>query len=121
MQWTFRKKDYKSISKTKLTKSIAQNSTQIGLGLIGLGPIGLILGRILGQSADITTLSKSLRKKNKNLLKEISYKEMKEMAFRYKKFPIYSLPGQLLNVAGSQLPILFLSFIYGSSVVGFFD
>lgn len=46
IQWTFRKKDYKSISKTKLTQSIAQNSTQIGLWLIGLGPIGLILDRI---------------------------------------------------------------------------
>ncbi|MDK2840440.1 MAG: hypothetical protein PWQ83_2032 [Thermosipho sp. (in: thermotogales)] len=120
MQWAFRRKDYKSISKTKLTQSLAQNSIKLGLGLIGLGPVGLILGNIFGQSAGITTLSKKLRTTDRNLFKEVKFNSVKRAAKRYKNFPLFLAPSQVLNVSGTQLPPLLLSVLYGGSVVGFF-
>lgn len=119
-QWALRKKDYKSISKTKLSQSITQNIIKISLGLLKVGPAGLILGNIFGQSAGNTTLSMPLFKKDKNLIKKITGKSMLWSAKRYKRFPLYSAPGQFLNTAGIQLPVLFITSLYGSGVIGLY-
>lgn len=119
MQWSFRNKNFKAISKTKFSQSITQNITKIGLGLLNIGPIGLIIGAIFGQSAGITTLSAGLFK-NKSLLKKINIKGIIWSAKRYIKFPMYSAPSQFLNTAGVQLPILIITSIYGKSVIGLY-
>ena len=120
LQWAYRKKDFKAISKTKLTQSIAGHGTKVGLGLFGIGPIGLILGQIISQGAGIGTLSKSFRKEDKDLLKEINKDDMLYSAKRYKNFAIFSAPSQLLNTAGLQLPVFFITSFYGSQVLGLY-
>jgi O-antigen/teichoic acid export membrane protein len=119
-QWAFRKKSFKDISKTKVSQSIAQNVTKVGLGLMGVGPIGLIFGGILGQSAGIITLAKPFLKDYSYLVKRINHREIIWSAKRYKKFPLFSAPGQLLNSAGIQLPVLFITSLYGPEVIGFY-
>lgn len=119
-QWALRNKNYKSISKTKFSQSISQNIIKIGLGLLKIGPIGLIIGNIIGQSAGITTLSSPLIKNNRKLLKKINLKEIMWGAKRYKEFPMYLAPSQFLNTAGLQLPVLLITSIYGKSVIGLY-
>lgn len=119
MQWSFRNKDFKAISKTKFTQSITQNVTKIGLGILQIGPIGLILGAIMGQSAGISTLSSGLFK-NKSLIKSINIKDIIWSAKRYVRFPLYSAPSQFLNTAGIQLPVLIITSMYGRNVIGLF-
>jgi len=105
LQWAYRKKDFKSISKTKLTQSIAGNGVKIGLGLFGVGPVGLVFGQIFKEGVGVGTLSRSFRKKDRHLLKKINKKEILWSAKRYKNFPIFSAPSQFLNSAGVQLPV----------------
>jgi len=119
MQWAFRKKDYKSISKTKISQSFVQNILKIILGLLKIGPVGLILGRILGQSAGTTTLSKSLLKE-KHIFKKVSFKKMFWIGQRYKNFLIFSTPTQFLNTLGLQLPVFFLSAFFSETIIGFY-
>lgn len=119
-QWAFRQKDYKSYSKTKLSQSVSSNATKIALGLINLGPIGLLLGHILGTSAGITTLLVPVIKKDKGLLKKIRKKEILWGAKRYIRFPKFLAPSQLLNAAGIQLPIFFITSLYGAQVIGYY-
>lgn len=118
MQWALRNKDYKSISKTKLSQSIVQNITKIGMGITSFGTTGLIIGGILGQSAGILTLSTPLINERKSVVKKISKNEIKDCIKRYIRFPIFSAPSQLLNTAGIQLPVLFLASMYGNGVSG---
>jgi len=120
LQWAYRKKDFKAISKTKLTQSIAGNGTKVGLGLLGIGPAGLILGQIISQGAGIGTLLKSFREEDKHLLKGINKDDMLCSVKRYKNFPIFSAPSQLLNTLGLQLPVFFITSFYGSQVLGFY-
>lgn len=117
-QWALRKKNFKEISRTKLVQSIYQNIAKIGLGLLKAGPIGLIVGTIVGQSAGITTLSKDFIEKKS--LKKINRKKIAWCAKRYKKFPIYSAPSQVLNTLGIQLPTILMTTLYGSEAVGFY-
>lgn len=119
-KWAFRKKDFHSITKTKYSQSIIGNITKIGLGLLSFGPIGLILGRILGQSAGISTLAKPLIKTDKDLFKKINKKGILWSAKRYINFPLFSAPSLFLVSFSSQIPVIFISNLYGSDTVGFY-
>ncbi len=118
--WAFRKKNFKALAKTKYSQSIVGNVTKIGLGLLSFGPIGLILGRIFAESAGIFDLLRSMVKDDKNILKKINIKTMTYVAKRYIKFPLFSAPTILLISLSTQVPIILMSTIYGSKVVGLY-
>lgn len=120
MQWAFREKNFNNISKTKLTQALAQNISKIGFGLLSLGPSGLILGSIFGRSIGINVLSSSLIKEKKVLLKKININEILWCARRYIKYPLYSATSQLMNTAGTQLPVLFMTGLFGGELVGYY-
>ncbi len=120
LHWAIRKKAYKDITKTKVNQGTAKVSVQIASGFLGFGPIGLILGEILGQAFGVRVLYKSLLKQDRDLWKAVDFVSMKSMAYRYKKFPLVSSWSALLNTAGFSLPILLLSSLYGAAVAGSF-
>ena len=119
-QWAFRKKNFKSITVTKYSQSITGNSTKIGLGLFNVGAVGLIIGNILSQSAGIFTLIKPNIGEFKEMIKNVEYKEIKNLAKRYIRFPLYTAPGLFILSASGQLPTIFMSSLYGSGIVGLY-
>ena len=120
IQWAFRKQNFKQISRTKINQSFAQNLLAVGLGLFSFGSVGLIGSRIIGQSAGIITLGMSFFKKTPELFKRIKIRDIIREAKRYQQFPIYSAPGQVLNTAGIQLPVLFITSMFGAEVIGYY-
>ncbi|MFS0774814.1 oligosaccharide flippase family protein [Neobacillus sp. 3P2-tot-E-2] len=119
-QWALRIKDYKTVTKTTVTQSIFGNLFKLITGLVGLGPLGLILGGIIGQSSGIVQLSKPLIKRDRSIIKNISFKKIIWCLKKYKDFPIFNASNQLINNLTGNLPILFITMFYGSSVVGNF-
>lgn len=118
--WAYRKKDFKSITFTKYSQSITGNATKITLGLLNFGSIGLVLGTVLSQSAGILTLIKPNIAEFKNLYKKVNYQEIKRLSKRYIRFPLYSAPGLFILSISGQLPTLFMSSLYGPSIVGLY-
>ncbi|TYB30271.1 MAG: oligosaccharide flippase family protein [Candidatus Mcinerneyibacterium aminivorans] len=118
--WAFRKKDFKTITKTTVNQSVYKNSFFVFWGFFIGSPIGLILGTIIGRSAGIWVLSKDFRRKETKLIKNISFRSLGSIAKRYIKFPIFSSWAALLNSLGLQLPVLMLSSLYGTEVTGSF-
>lgn len=119
LQWTLRMRNYKAIAKTQVSQGIWSNLLKVILGAFKIGPIGLILGTILGQSAGITTLSLPILLQ-KRMVKKISTKDILKLAKRYIKFPLYSAPSNYVYTAGTQIPVIFLTSLFGNSVVGLF-
>jgi O-antigen/teichoic acid export membrane protein len=119
-QWSIRKKRFKSISVTKISQSSLGNISKIIFGFFKFGPVGLITGQIIGQSAGIMTLTKPFVKEDKYLISNINIKNIKEMALRYIYYPLYVLPNGFLGTGSEKIPFIFIGSIYGASALGHF-
>lgn len=118
--WSLRTKNYKVIAMTKYSQSIIGNVGKIILGMLRLGPSGLIFGQILGQSAGIIYMFRPILKNQKELLKSINMSSICWSAKRYVRFPKYSAPTILIISLSSQLPVYFLSAFYTSHTIGLY-
>lgn len=119
LQWSYRERSYKIITRTTISQSLAGNFTKVMLGLLKLGPVGLILGFIMGQSAGITSLALPLVKQ-KRIITRLSIQKIKYVLMRYKNFPLYSAPSNYVYLSGNNIPIILLTTMFDSSVTGFF-
>jgi len=119
-QWALRVSNYTVLARTKIVQSAFKNIVMIVASFFNLGSLGLILGQIIGQSSGTVSLAKSSINEYYKIRHEIKYKKVVSDAIKFKRFPIYSAPSQLSNSAGIQLPILFISSIYGASVIGYY-
>lgn len=119
-QWAFRVKAFKKLSITRVSRSLSLNISQITFGFFKIGGIGLITGKIIGEFSGNLVLLRQVFKSEKNVLSQFSFKEIKYLLIRYKKFPLFTAPTQLFNKAGIELPVFFITSIFGSSVVGLY-
>jgi O-antigen/teichoic acid export membrane protein len=118
--WAVRYRDFKLITRTKLTQSVSSSIVKIGLGLLNIKPLGLLIGHIVNETAGVANIFSKLIKTRPQFFNELSLPEIKSAAIRYKRFPLVQSWSQLLLSAGAQLPILLLGFYYGAGVVGVF-
>ena len=120
--WAVRERAFKTIAQTKLHQSVTTITTQVGLGIFGAGPIGLLLGHLLSQVAGVGTLFQVSRKTKPYQNPEaLNLASLRQVARRYWKFPIYSSGAALLNSASIYLPALLLASFYGPQVAGLFE
>ncbi|MGK0254906.1 MAG: O-antigen/teichoic acid export membrane protein [Mariniflexile sp.] len=114
--WAIRKNTYKLISNTKIKQAVATVCIQ----LIGskFGQIFLLGGQIAGQSIGTFALSKSAFSNSE--FRQVNITEIKRLAIRYKKFPMYSTVSGFLNTAGNQLPPLILAAYFDMIAAGLF-
>jgi len=118
--WAVRHKKFKLITLTKIRQGVSSSVIKIGLGFVGIAPLGLFIGKIAEIFAGIGNLTLKLVKEKPSFFKKYSWTEIKFVAKRFKKFPLVQSWSQLLLALGSQLPILLIGVFYGSYVVGVF-
>ena len=112
-------RDYGSIARTKVWQAIASAVTQIGLGLIGVGSLGLLIGFIVGQSGGIALLARRVRAAGISLPTH-SFTALREVALRFRRYPLGSSWTGIMDAAVSgYLLMLLMGGLYGSEVVGF--
>ena len=112
--WTLRQKQFKVITRTKLNQSISSSAIKVGLGAIKIGPWGLFLGQIAQEAAGIGTLFSRLLNARPTVFKSLSWDSIRNIARRYKNFPLVQSWSQLLLALSAQLPVILLGSIYGT-------
>jgi O-antigen/teichoic acid export membrane protein len=116
-----RLKKYSTLSMNTILSASITPLTSLVLGFTMDGPIGLFIGLIAGQV--ISTIYLQFKIGSVKLVKPSrkGAKEMTQLAKRHYKFPLYSLPSELINRAGRQLPIFFIGYLSGEAAVGVFN
>lgn len=119
--YSIRHSAYKTISRSTIIKSGTSSVSQVAIGLLSTGPLGLLLGNILSLFTGNISL-KNVYSKNSSTNDKESFqlKSLKDVADRYKKFPKFTLPSSFLNSASLQLPIFFLTTFFSNTIVGFY-
>jgi len=111
-----REKNFKELSTVKVYRSLATGFIQISMGLIKDGAFGLISGQIISNfMGNIYLLKKTIWSKynffsKKNII----------MAKKYKKFPIYYLPNNLIFNLSNTITIVLISSLFGAISLGFY-
>lgn len=118
--WATRKRDYRIIAKTKVTQSLAGNGVKIGLGVLMMGPIGLLIGQVVSISGGVGTMLRAFLPEIRANLRHVRYRRMAFLASHYCSFPLYRLPSQFLLVFATQMPFFFIAANFGASEAGQF-
>ncbi|MDZ7775663.1 MAG: oligosaccharide flippase family protein [Bacteroidales bacterium] len=118
--WAIRQKNFRIITRTKISQGISASGVKIGLGVFGVKPLGLILGIVAQEAAGIISLLSKLIKEKPSFFKYFSWHEIIAVASRYKKFPLFQSWSQLLLALGAQLPVLLIGAYYGAGAAGIF-
>jgi len=118
--WAVRNKAFSHLAKTKLYQGLGRVVTQVGLGLLKFGPVGLLLGEVAGSVSGNRTLAMHTWRQDREVLKKVSISGVRQAAYRYRDFPLFSSVSSLLNTAGLQLPALLLATFYGIQIAGWF-
>ena len=107
--WTTRKKRFALVSKTRVGQAFGGASAQIGFGLAGGAPLGLLVGQLVSSGAGLFGLAKDALKNDRPAISSISWLNMRRTIAEYKRFPKYSIFESLANSASIQLPVIFIA------------
>ncbi len=115
--WALRHAQFDVLAQTKLQQGVWQAMSQVGLGLLLKGPIGLMIGDVLGRLGGIQAL---LRIMPRNLT-NITFQSMWRIAHRYRGFLLYGSWAALLTAASFHLPFVILTAFFGTAAMGQFS
>lgn len=116
--WAIRRNEYASVARTKAVQGGTQAVAQVGLGLAGLQPAGLLFGWTAGRFAGTVRLSRIAHAGG--AFGRMSASGFRHVARRFSRFPALSAPAALLNAASLQLPAVLLATAYDARVAGWF-
>lgn len=116
--WSNKKLHYKRLAISRIFQSSGMTGTQILVGLIKKGALGLLIGDIIGRISSIFVLIRQILKEDKHYFINVSKTSIKGQMIRYKNFPKLSIPADSLNVISNQLPVFFIGKYFGSNILG---
>lgn len=117
--WAVRRRDFDRLARTKVSQGLGYALTSLALGFLRVRPLGLIVGGVVGQSAGCGTLVALVLKHDMEAIKSIRFSRMMTQAWRYRRFPLFSVTSEL-NAAAAYLPSLMIASAFGAGVVGSF-
>lgn len=114
--FALRKEAYSVLGRTKISQKCLGALISISFGFRE-GPIGLILGQIVGLAGGSYSLLKASAKES--LL--VTRKSLLEVAVKYKSFPLFQSWGNLLNILSLQIMPLILFSYFSQEITGWFS
>jgi O-antigen/teichoic acid export membrane protein len=118
--WATRGRAYKLIARTQFTQSLAGEMVKIVMGVFGNGALGLLLGTVVARSGGIGILLRYFGTDFVANWRYVGLSRLRFLVIRYRGFPIYRLPSQLLLIFSAQAPVLFLASLYDPGTAGQF-
>ncbi|MDB4912884.1 MAG: polysaccharide biosynthesis protein [Gemmatimonadetes bacterium] len=118
--WMVRRRDFPTLSFTKVAQGASSVGSQIGMGVFGFGAMGLIGGQILGSMMGITRLGRRIRRLDRAAFAEVSVSGLLGTAKQHRRFPLLSAPAVLLDAFTGALPTLVLAHRFGPATAGVF-
>jgi O-antigen/teichoic acid export membrane protein len=119
--WAARRQQYRQSSVSQILRSIGGTGVQIALGLAKSGPVGLILGTIVGQLIAISFLAAQVWRRDGQLIgASVSLKEMWRLGRDLRDFPKFNMPRAVLYSMAQTVPPILLVMYFDTAVAGMY-
>jgi len=118
--WAVREKRFGIISRTRVTRNASQVAVQLGGGVAGFGPLGLLLGDALGRVGGTWRIAAQFLEETPRNVGRAAMKRLVYAAVRYRRFPLLMAWATLLNVGSIQIPLLLISYYFGAAQLGLY-
>jgi len=115
--WSVRKARYTTLSQTRITQSLVMQTIQIAAYAAGLA--GLLAGYVTSRYAGISSLLRALPSW-RTFRAAITAPALLKQARTYRRFPLWTTPGTLLNAVGLEVPILAFSALFSPHAAGLY-
>lgn len=117
--WINRHQQYQTISRAMIAQATGTTSLQIALGVIGLGGVGLTIGRICGAVMSVAAMAWSGTLGHLALLKRVRRAgQLWRVAKAHDKFPKYNTPVDLIMSFSTNFPSIFLALFFSPAAAG---
>ncbi len=120
--WHTRSKNFKRLAISRIIQSSGTLNTQIGTGVfLGGSPVGLILGRLIGQLIGTSILFINILKPElQELIKFLSWSSLRKSFLKYKNFPLFVAPYAFFAIFHKRSLYFLLGIFASTQVVGWF-
>jgi len=121
VNWNVRAKLFAANATSNVASGVTIKAVQIvSKAIFDFSYLGLIFSNFFASFVQWIILFQ--RKSNKYLryLPKISWSAMRSTLVKYRKYPIYLMPGNFINTFGRGLPVFFFTPVYGLEVTGAF-
>jgi O-antigen/teichoic acid export membrane protein len=116
--WATRIRRFGAIARTRVGQAVTGAATMLALGWAGLAPLGLLLGNMLNIGAGSVSLAGSALAHDRATFRKVRLSNLGTALRRNRRYPIFSTPEALFNMAGVQVPVLLIA-AYGGVEAGF--
>ncbi len=117
--WLSRRVRFGTVAVSKVASSATNKLVQIGFGLKSPSPLGLIAGSLANDASYCICMLRGMRS-DLVFFKKFSFSEIKSLARRYRKFPMFSSGSILANAASVNVSSYLLAFYFSPIVVGLY-
>lgn len=107
--WFVRRKQFGQLARNRIMQAAGSSATQIGLGMAGAAPLGLLLGQLVNSGVGAVRLGWRFAHDEATTVKSVSWRDIARIARRYDRFPKFSTLEAMCNSAAIYLPIIMLS------------
>lgn len=118
--WVIRRQDYVPLSQLAMIQSAARSASQVGLGILQLGALGLLLGDLAGRIAGVTRLMLQELPAIAASAAQPAWRGARALLARYWKFPAYSLPSSFVDALAGALALPLIGAFYGLEAAGYY-
>jgi O-antigen/teichoic acid export membrane protein len=115
-----RKEKYGLMAAGTVVSSLSTKLVQVVIGILSQSPAGLIYGQFMGYGFADLAIFRGL-KPDITTARKVTLARIREMAVRYKKFPLYQFPGNVFNTIAMELPTFMLAIFFVPEVVGHYS
>lgn len=120
ISFSSRNKYFRSVSISRISQSGGAVAVQAGSKGFDLFPQGLVWGKLAGDLLGlISLLFKHIRNQTIHL-KEVSRKDIRANAIKYKNFPKYQSLAQFLSSLSQNVPFFLLTTLYSPEIAGYY-
>ncbi len=124
-QWLIRKHAFALVAKVSVWQALLTGSTKVGLGIFYPTAAVLVVTNALGVIIGAVLMALGWRRSSTHNEPETKVAEpassARELAARYRDFPLLRTPQVLLNALSHSLPVMMLASFFGASSAGFYS